>query len=128
MTRIYATPLAFKTAVEQRLKSDAAASGMDLQRRRQLFVLDRFLARLFHVLEDAVVLKGGLVIELHELSPCPVRHQLRCSPRRARDARALQGFDVHRWGVSRPPGDPGLVRHPATGTSRRRGWWRRGRV
>ncbi len=64
MTRGYATPLAFKTAVEQRLRNDAAASGTDLQRRRQLFVFDRFLARLFHVLEDAVVLKGGLVIEL----------------------------------------------------------------
>ena len=64
MTHTYATPLAFKTAVEQRLRNEAAASGMDLQRRRQLFVFDRFLARLFHVLEDAVVLKGGLVIEL----------------------------------------------------------------
>ncbi|MBL4682968.1 MAG: nucleotidyl transferase AbiEii/AbiGii toxin family protein [Nannocystaceae bacterium] len=37
---------------------------MDLQRRRQLFVFDRLLVRLFHVLKDAVVLKGGLVIEL----------------------------------------------------------------
>lgn len=62
--RSYATPLAFKTAVEQRLRNEAAASGMDLQRRRQLFVFDRFLARLFYVFEDAVVLKGGMVIEL----------------------------------------------------------------
>jgi hypothetical protein len=62
--RSYATPLAFKTAVEQRLRNEAAVSEMDLQRRRQLFVFDRFLARLFHVLDDAVVLKGGLVIEL----------------------------------------------------------------
>jgi len=64
MPRSYATPLAFKTAVEQRLRNEAAASGMDLQRRRQLFVFDRILARLFHILDDAVVLKGGLVIEL----------------------------------------------------------------
>ncbi|MCP5069856.1 MAG: nucleotidyl transferase AbiEii/AbiGii toxin family protein [bacterium] len=64
MHRSYATPLAFKTAVEQRLRNEAAGSGMDLQRRRQLFVFDRFLARLFHVLEEAIVLKGGLVIEL----------------------------------------------------------------
>jgi hypothetical protein len=64
MTRTYATPLAFKAAVEQRLRNEAAVSGMDLQRRRQLFVFDRFLARLFHELRDAVVLKGGLVIEL----------------------------------------------------------------
>ena len=64
MPRSYATPLAFKTAVEQRLRNEAEASGMDLQRRRQLFVFDRFLARLFRIPEDAVVLKGGLVIEL----------------------------------------------------------------
>ena len=64
MPRTYATPLAFETAVEQRLRNEAAASGMDLQRQRQLFVFDRFLARLFLRLEDAVVLKGGLVIEL----------------------------------------------------------------
>jgi len=62
--RSYASPLAFKTAIEQRLRNEAETSGMDLQRRRQLFVFDRFLARLFQVLGDAVVLKGGLVIEL----------------------------------------------------------------
>ena len=44
MPRSYATPLAFKTAVEQRLRNAATASGMDLQRKRQLFVFDRFLA------------------------------------------------------------------------------------
>ena len=64
MPRAYATPLAFKAAVEQRLRNEAAASAMNLQRRRQLFIFDRFLARLFHLLEDTVVLKGGLVIEL----------------------------------------------------------------
>ncbi len=62
--RSYATPLAFKTAVEQRLRTEASTSGMDLHRRRQLFVFDRYLARLFTVLKDAVVLKGGMVIEL----------------------------------------------------------------
>ena len=62
-SRRYATPLAFKTAVEQRLRDEAAAAGMDLHRRRQLFIFDRFLDRLFAVLQDAVVLKGGLVIE-----------------------------------------------------------------
>lgn len=62
--RSYGTPSAFKAAVEQRLRSEAAASGTELQRGRQLFVFDRFLARLFRVLGDTVVLKGGLVIEL----------------------------------------------------------------
>ena len=64
MHRSHATPLAFKTAVERRFRNEAAASEMDLERRRQLFVFDCVLARLFHALEDAVVLKGGLVIDL----------------------------------------------------------------
>lgn len=59
----YATPLAFKQALEQRLKA-SAASGMDFARRRQLLVFDRFLARVTHVASDAVTLKGGLVLEL----------------------------------------------------------------
>ncbi len=62
--RNYATPLAFKTAVEQRLRTEASALGMDLNRRRQLFVFDRYLARIFTILQDAVILKGGMVIEL----------------------------------------------------------------
>lgn len=64
MARRYATPLAFKAAVEQRLRGEAFASSMDLHRRRQLLVFDRYLARLFRVFKDAVVLKGGLAIEL----------------------------------------------------------------
>jgi len=64
ITRTYATPLAFKTAVERRLNNDASATGMNLNRRRQLFVFDRYLARIFNLLEDAVILKGGMVIEL----------------------------------------------------------------
>jgi len=65
MTRSYATtPMAFKTAVERRLRDEVAATGMDLNRRRQLLVFDRFLVRLFRVLDRRVVLKGGLVLEL----------------------------------------------------------------
>jgi len=59
----YATPPAFKQALERRLRN-ASASGGDFARRRQLLVFDRFLARVGHVLGDSVVLKGGLVIEL----------------------------------------------------------------
>jgi len=58
----YATPLAFKQAVEQRLKS-ASTGGADFARRRQLLVFDRFLARLTQIVGDAVTLKGGLVLE-----------------------------------------------------------------
>lgn len=61
--RQYPTPLAFKQALEQRLRS-AAATGTDFGRRRQLLVFDRFLARLGKVAGDAVTLKGGLVLEL----------------------------------------------------------------
>jgi hypothetical protein len=61
--RRYATPLAFKQALEQQLKS-SSSTGADFARRRQLLVFDRFLARLVHIAGDAVTLKGGLVLEL----------------------------------------------------------------
>ena len=61
--RQYATPIAFKQALEQRLKA-ASAGGADFPRRRQLLVFDRFLARVTSVIGDAVTLKGGLVLEL----------------------------------------------------------------
>ncbi len=61
--RAYASPQAFKQALEQRLKS-ASNSGVDFARRRQLLVFDRFLARVVAVFGDAALLKGGLVLEL----------------------------------------------------------------
>ena len=61
--RAYASPPAFKQALEQRLKA-ASKSGADFARRRQLLVFDRFLARVVAVFGDAVLLKGGLVLEL----------------------------------------------------------------
>jgi hypothetical protein len=59
----YATPAAFKQALEQRLRS-ASSSGGDLARRRQLLVFERFLARVQQLAGDTVILKGGLVLEL----------------------------------------------------------------
>jgi hypothetical protein len=59
----YASPLAFKQALEQRLKS-ASNSGVDFARRRQLLVFNRLLARIVRVFGDAAVLKGGLALEL----------------------------------------------------------------
>ena len=59
----YETPAAFREALEQRLRS-SSASGVDYVRRRQLLVFDRFLARVFNTLGDAVTLKGGLALEL----------------------------------------------------------------
>ena len=59
----YASPQAFKQALEQRLRS-ASSSGVDFGRRRHLLVFDRFLARVMAVFGDAALLKGGLVLEL----------------------------------------------------------------
>src|ERR1700680_3263593 len=61
--RTYSSPLAFKEALEQRLRS-ASKNGVDFARRRQLLVVDRFLARIVAVLRESVLLKGGLVLEL----------------------------------------------------------------
>ena len=61
--RTYASPAAFKQALEQRLRS-SASSGAAFARKRQLLVFDRFLARVVLVLGDAATLKGGLVLEL----------------------------------------------------------------
>jgi hypothetical protein len=80
--RQYATPLAFKQALEQRLRS-ASTTGADFARRRQLLVFDRFLARLTQVAGDAVILKGGLVLEL-----------------RLARARTTKDVDLHMMGSS----------------------------
>jgi len=61
--RTYPSPIAFKQALEQRLK-DLSKSGVDFARRRQLVVFDRFLARVVHIMGESVILKGGLVLEM----------------------------------------------------------------
>ena len=61
--RTYSSPLAFKQAIEERLRSKIAKDG-ELARTRQLLVFDRFLARIVAVLGDAATLKGGLALEL----------------------------------------------------------------
>lgn len=61
--RVYSSPPAFKHALEQRLKT-ASKNGVDFARRRQLLVFERFLARVSAVFGDAILLKGGLVLEL----------------------------------------------------------------
>jgi hypothetical protein len=61
--RTYASPEAFKQALEQRLRS-SAKTGAEFARKRQLLVFDRCLARVVAVLGDATMLKGGLVLEL----------------------------------------------------------------
>lgn len=63
MTRTYATPLAFKAALEARIANRARAQGRTINRVRQLLVMERFLVRVVDAL-NGVVLKGGLVMEL----------------------------------------------------------------
>lgn len=62
--RHYATPLAFKTALEQRLREEAKRTGTSLDRVRQLLIFDRFLSRTVSIFKESVVLKGGLAVEL----------------------------------------------------------------
>ncbi|MFL5352799.1 nucleotidyl transferase AbiEii/AbiGii toxin family protein [Archangium sp.] len=62
--RQYKTPSAFKQALEDRLKDASRTSGRPLDRIRQQLVFDRFLTRVFTILGEAVVLKGGVVLEL----------------------------------------------------------------
>jgi hypothetical protein len=61
--RSYATPEAFRIALDQRLKS-STPENMPMARHRQLLVFERFLARVVQTTGEHVILKGGLVLEL----------------------------------------------------------------
>lgn len=61
--RSYGSPQAFKTAIEERIRT-AEGGGANLARRRQILVFSRFLARVAAVFGEAVTLKGGLVLEM----------------------------------------------------------------
>jgi hypothetical protein len=59
----YATAKAFRTALEQRLKTESQHSGIPLPRLRKLVVFDRLLARLLIVAPDRWLLKGALALD-----------------------------------------------------------------
>jgi predicted nucleotidyltransferase component of viral defense system len=59
----YRTSVAFRTALEDRLKA-ARQDGVGLARLRKRVVFERLLARLHAVAPDAWVLKGGFALEL----------------------------------------------------------------
>ena len=61
--RTYSSPLAFKQALEQRLRL-TSKTGTAFARKRQLLVFDRFLARIVAGLGNDVTLKDGLALEL----------------------------------------------------------------
>ena len=63
----YATPAAFRRALEDRLQAIAKKEGIDLQRLRRQVAFDRLLARLFPAGDSKQlpwVLKGGYAMEL----------------------------------------------------------------
>lgn len=60
----YASPLAFRQALDARLRNTAAAAGSTIERVRQILVYDRFLARVGAHLGSRVVVKGGVAMEL----------------------------------------------------------------
>lgn len=53
--RTYASPAAFEQALEHRLRA-ATDTGPELNRRRQLLVFDRFLARVVDAFGDVALL------------------------------------------------------------------------
>jgi hypothetical protein len=62
--RTYATAGAFRSALEERLKSISQAEQMDVNRLRRQVSFDRLLARLFRVEPAPWALKGGYALEL----------------------------------------------------------------
>lgn len=60
----YASPAAFRTALEARLNDTARAGGTPVGRARKVVAFTRLLARLRHAAPDGWVLKGGFALEL----------------------------------------------------------------
>ena len=62
--KTYASPTAFRRALEDRLKQKARNEGLDFQRLMREGSFDRLLARLFARKDAAWILKGGYALEL----------------------------------------------------------------
>ncbi|WP_075831051.1 nucleotidyl transferase AbiEii/AbiGii toxin family protein [Deinococcus marmoris] len=60
----YASPRAFRNALTSHLRARATREGMDLARLQRQLAYERFLNRLFGVVGEAWVLKGGYALEL----------------------------------------------------------------
>jgi hypothetical protein len=60
----YQDPIAFRQALEQRLKDRAEGDGADLARNRKRVAFDRLLARLLAVAPRRWLLKGGFALDL----------------------------------------------------------------
>ncbi|HVF76545.1 MAG TPA: nucleotidyl transferase AbiEii/AbiGii toxin family protein [Acidimicrobiales bacterium] len=64
----YETPQALRAALEDRLRNQAAKTGVDLQRLRRRAVVERLLVRLESAAPGRWILKGGMAVEfrLHD--------------------------------------------------------------
>ena len=60
----YAHPEAFAQALKERIKRRASQNNMGFNRVLQIVLFERFLERVYAALGDAVILKGGLAMEL----------------------------------------------------------------
>ena len=61
----YSTPVAMRTALEERLNRTGRGNNQDIQRLRRQVAFDRFLARVFTSRESSLfVLKGGYALEM----------------------------------------------------------------
>lgn len=59
----YETPAAFRAALEQRLKAEAAKTGLGISRLRKRVAFELFIRRLVVVAPDRWVLKGALALD-----------------------------------------------------------------
>jgi hypothetical protein len=59
----YTSAAAFRQALEQRLKNEAASTGIGLARLRKRVAFELFLRRLILVAPDSWVLKGALALD-----------------------------------------------------------------
>jgi hypothetical protein len=60
----YATPEAFRAALDQRIRNEAVTSGVTVMRLRKRVAFERFLARLAIVDPQRWVLKGAFALDL----------------------------------------------------------------
>ena len=63
MIKKYQTPVAFRRALEDRIKVKSRERGTDIQRMRRSVAFDRLLCRLFASPDDRWILKGGYAME-----------------------------------------------------------------
>lgn len=123
----YPTAAAFRTALEQRLRTEAHASGTPLNRLRKDAAANRLLARFQHVAPDAWALKGGLAlitrIGLNVRGTRDADANWRASVDDLDEAlTAIEALDLDDWfsfeiGDARPlqgEGEEGALRYPVT--------------